>query len=48
MVLGMFREVGKIPPRNINIEEVYNSAREYVIPKVQSAIPGVINSIKEL
>ncbi len=48
MVLGMFREVGKIPPLNLNIEEIYNSARDYVIPKVQSAIPGVINSIKEL
>ena len=48
MVLGMFREVGKILPRNINVEEVYNSARDYVIPKVRSAIPGVINSIKEL
>jgi HAD superfamily hydrolase (TIGR01509 family) len=48
MVLGMFKEVGKIPPRNINIEEVFNSAREYVIPKVRSAIPGIIKSVKEL
>jgi phosphoglycolate phosphatase-like HAD superfamily hydrolase len=48
MVLGMFKEAGRIPPRNINIEEVFNSAREYVIPKVRSAVPGVIESIKEL
>jgi len=48
MVLGMFKEVGMIPPKNINIEEVFNSACQYVIPKVRSAIPGVINSIKEL
>lgn len=48
MVLGMFREVGKVPPENIILEEVYNSARDYVIPEVQSAIPGIINSIKEL
>ena len=48
MVLGMFKEVGMIPPRNINIEEVFNSTCQYVIPKVRSAIPGVINSIKEL
>ena len=48
IVLGMFKEVGKSPPRNININEVYNSTIEYVIPKVRSAIPGVIESIKEL
>jgi phosphoglycolate phosphatase-like HAD superfamily hydrolase len=48
MVLGMFKEAGKVLPRNTNIEEVYNSARDYVIPKVRSAIPGVIDSIKEL
>lgn len=48
MVLGMFKEAGKILPKDINIEEVYNSARDYVIPKVRSAIPGVINAVKEL
>jgi len=48
MVLGMFKEVGKNPPKKLNIEEVFNSARQYVIPKVRSAISGVINSIKEL
>ena len=48
MVLGMFKEAGRIPPRNINIEEIFNSAREYVIPKVRSAILGVIESVKEL
>jgi phosphoglycolate phosphatase-like HAD superfamily hydrolase len=48
MVLGMFKEVGKIPPKEINVEEVYNSASQYVIPKVRSAIPGVIDSIKQL
>ena len=48
MVLGMFKEAGKILPKDINIEELCNSARDYVIPKVRSAIPGVIDSIKEL
>ena len=48
MVLGMFKEVGKILPKGIDIKEVYNSARDYVIPKVRSAIPGVIHAIKEL
>ncbi len=44
----MFKEVGKNPPKKLNIEEVFNSARQYVISKVRSAISGVINSIKEL
>ena len=48
MVFGMFKEAGNILPKDINVEEVYNSARDYVIPKVRSAIPGVIDSIKEL
>jgi HAD superfamily hydrolase (TIGR01509 family) len=48
MVIGMFKEVGKIPPKEINVVEVYNSARQYVIPKVRSAIPGIIESIEQL
>ncbi len=48
MVLGMFKEAGKILPKDIIIEEVFNSARDYVIPKVRSAIPGVIHAVKEL
>ncbi|MHA2288627.1 MAG: HAD hydrolase-like protein [Promethearchaeota archaeon] len=48
MVLEMFNEAGKILPKNTNPVEVFNSTREYVIPKVQSAIPGVIDSIKRL
>jgi len=48
MVLEMFKEAGKTIPKNTNLVEVYNSTREYVIPRVQSAIPGVIDSIKEL
>jgi phosphoglycolate phosphatase-like HAD superfamily hydrolase len=48
MVIEMFKEAGKILPKNINLEEVFNSTREYVIPRVKSAIPGVIDSIKEL
>jgi HAD superfamily hydrolase (TIGR01509 family) len=48
MVLGMFKEVGRRFTNEISAEEVYNSARDYVIPKVRSAIPGVINAIKEL
>ena len=48
MVLGMFKGARKIPPRNLNIEEVFNSATQYVIPKVRSAIPGVIECVNEL
>ena len=48
MVLGMFTEAGKNPPEELKVEEVFNSTRQYVIPKVRSAIPGVIDSIKEL
>ena len=48
MVLEMFKEVGKTPPRNINLVEIFNTTRQYVIPKVRSAIPGVIDCIKEL
>jgi len=48
MVIEMFKEAGKILPKNINLEEVFNSARDYVIPKVRSAIPGVIHAVKEL
>lgn len=48
MVSGMFKEARKILPKDIDILEVYNSARDYVIPKVRSAIPGVIDSIKVL
>ncbi|MCJ7650408.1 MAG: HAD hydrolase-like protein [Candidatus Lokiarchaeota archaeon] len=48
MVLGMFREVGEDLPKNINLIEVFNSVTQYVIPKVRSAIPGVIESIKKL
>jgi HAD superfamily hydrolase (TIGR01509 family) len=48
MVIGMFNEVGEIFPNEISVEEVYNSAIDYVIPKVRSAIPGVVHAIKEL
>ena len=48
MVLGMFTEAGKNYPKELKVEEVFNSTRQYVIPKVRSAIPGVIDSIKEL
>jgi len=47
-VLGMFNEVGKTLAKNENYTEIYDAAVEYVIPKVRSAIPGVIESIKEL
>lgn len=48
MVLEMFKEAGKTIPKNTNLVEVFNSTREYVIPKVRSAIPGVIHAVKEL
>ena len=48
MVLGMFKEAGKDIPKHIDLVEVFNSVRQFVIPKVRSAIPGVIDSIKKL
>ena len=48
MVTGMFRETGNRVPEDINYIEVFNAATQYVIPKVRSAIPGAIDSIKEL
>ncbi|MHA1670452.1 MAG: HAD family hydrolase [Promethearchaeota archaeon] len=48
MVLGMFKEVGKALPKNLNLIEVFNSASQYIIPKIRSAIPGIIDSVKEL
>lgn len=48
MVLEMFKEARKKLPKYTNPVEVFNSTSEYVIPKVQSAIPGVIDSIREL
>jgi HAD superfamily hydrolase (TIGR01509 family) len=48
MVLGMFKEAGKNLPKNIDLIEVFNSTNQFVIPKIRSAIPGIIESIKEL
>jgi beta-phosphoglucomutase-like phosphatase (HAD superfamily) len=48
MVNGMFKETGNEIPKNINFIKVFNGATQYVIPKVRSAIPGIIDSIKEL
>jgi HAD superfamily hydrolase (TIGR01509 family) len=48
MVTGMFRESGYKLPSNLNYIEVFNSATQYVIPKVRSAIPGIVNAVKKL
>lgn len=48
MVTRMFKETGNQLPENINYIEVFNAVTQYVIPKVRSAIPGIIESIKEL
>jgi len=48
MVLAMFKETGKTPPRNINLVDIFDTTNQYVIPKVRAAIPGIIESIKEL
>jgi len=44
----MFKEVGKSTPSNVNHKELYDETPQYVIPKIRSAIPGVIKSIKIL
>ncbi|MHA1194182.1 MAG: HAD hydrolase-like protein [Promethearchaeota archaeon] len=48
MVLGMFKEAGRIFPKGLNPIEVFNSVTQFVIPKVRSAIPGIIDNVKEL
>lgn len=47
-VNGMFEEIGVNRPTQINYEEFYDAVGNYVIPKVRSAIPGVIKCIKKL
>jgi len=44
----MFKEVGNNTPPNVKHEELYDETTQYVIPKIRSAIPGVIKSIKLL
>jgi HAD superfamily hydrolase (TIGR01509 family) len=48
MVIGMFEESKISVPHDINYYDIFDAAVAYVIPKVRSAIPGVIDSIKEL
>ena len=47
-VNGMFEEIGVNIPPQINYEAFFDAVGNYVIPKVRSAIPGVIKSIKKL
>lgn len=47
-VNGMFEEVGKETPVNLDHEQLFDEVADYVIPKIRSAVPGVINSIKLL
>ena len=47
-VIAMFTEVGKSPPPETELIGIFDDAVDYVIPKVDSAIPGIIESIKKL
>ncbi|MFW9882173.1 MAG: HAD family hydrolase [Candidatus Thorarchaeota archaeon] len=47
-VKRMFEEVGRSVPLKQKHEKIFDSTGEYVWPKVRSAIPGIIESIKTL
>ena len=47
-VIQMFEEAGRSVPPKVEHERIFNSTIEYVWPKVHSAIPGIIESIKFL
>jgi hypothetical protein len=44
----MFELAGRVVPSNLNQEQLFDDVIDYVIPKIRSAIPGVIKSIKLL
>jgi FMN phosphatase YigB (HAD superfamily) len=47
-VIKMFEEAGRSLPPKVEHEKIFDTTVEYVWPKVQSAIPGIIESIKIL
>jgi FMN phosphatase YigB (HAD superfamily) len=47
-VKKMFEEVGRSVPPKVEHERIFDATAEYVWPKVHSAIPGIIESIKTL
>jgi FMN phosphatase YigB (HAD superfamily) len=47
-VIKMFEGAGRSAPPEHEHENIFNSVSEYVWPKVHSAIPGIIESIKIL
>jgi len=47
-VIKMFEEAGKSVPPKVEHERIFNTTLEYVWPKVHSAIPGIIESIKSI
>ena len=47
-VNAMFELAGRVVPSNLNQEQLFDDVIDYVIPKIRSAIPGVIKSIKLL
>ena len=47
-VIKMFEEAGRSVPPKVEHEKIFDTTVEYVWPKVHSAIPGIIDSIKML
>jgi HAD superfamily hydrolase (TIGR01509 family) len=47
-VKQMFEEVGRSVPPKEEHERIFDATVEYVWPKVRSAIPGIIESVKKL
>ncbi|MHA1936354.1 MAG: HAD family hydrolase [Candidatus Thorarchaeota archaeon] len=47
-VTGMFTETGRpVPPQKEQIE-IFDATTDYVWPRVRSAIPGIVESVKQL
>jgi HAD superfamily hydrolase (TIGR01509 family) len=47
-VVKMFEEAGRSVPPKVEHERIFNTTVEYVWPKIHSAIPEIIESIKTL
>jgi FMN phosphatase YigB (HAD superfamily) len=47
-VIKMFEEAGRSVPPEVEHEKIFDTTVEYVWPKVHSAIPGIIESIRIL
>lgn len=47
-VTGMFTETGRpVPPQTEHVK-IFDATTDYVWPKVRSAIPGIVESVKQL